>query len=109
MLRRRNMANTAKIIDGKAISASIREQIKQDTKGFITKTGVKPGLAVILVGEDPASKIYVRNKKKAIEDLLKYNSQRHRNKQERSCLPSESPRYAGISREMLSLPLPALK
>lgn len=69
MLRRRNMANTAKIIDGKAISASIREQIKQDTKGFITKTGVKPGLAVILVGEDPASKIYVRNKKKACEDV----------------------------------------
>ena len=63
------MANTAKIIDGKAISASIREQIKQDTKGFITKTGVKPGLAVILVGEDPASKIYVRNKKKACEDV----------------------------------------
>lgn len=69
MFRRRNMANTAKIIDGKAISASIREQIKQDTKGFITKTGVKPGLAVILVGEDPASKIYVRNKKKACEDV----------------------------------------
>ncbi len=59
----------AVIIDGKAISAKIREEIKIDTKRFIMNTGVTPGLAVILVGEDPASKIYVRNKKKACEEV----------------------------------------
>lgn len=56
------------IIDGKATSASIREEIKAETAALCEK-GVRPGLAVIIVGEDPASKIYVRNKKKACEEV----------------------------------------
>lgn len=56
-------------IDGKATSAKRREAIFAETKELIEKTGVRPGLAVILVGDDPASAIYVRNKKKGCEDM----------------------------------------
>ena len=47
-----------KIIDGKALSTSLRIELKEK----IAKMDKKPGLAVVLVGEDPASQIYVRNK-----------------------------------------------
>ena len=53
------------IIDGKAISAEIRRELAEKTKDFKEKNGFAPGLAVIIVGEDPASKVYVRNKHKA--------------------------------------------
>jgi len=56
---------TAQILDGRALSASLRECLKRDTAELVAKHGRAPGLAVILVGEDPASQIYVRNKKKA--------------------------------------------
>lgn len=59
----------AKIIDGKAISAQIRSEIRDE----ITESGIKPGLAVILVGDDPASAVYVRNKKKACEEVGIYS------------------------------------
>ena len=63
----------AEIIDGKAISAEVREQIKADSAEFEKNTGIKPGLAVIIVGEDPASKIYVRNKARACEEVGFYS------------------------------------
>lgn len=58
----------SKIIDGKAVSAFVKENIKKEVASLKEK-GITVGLAVILVGEDPASKIYVANKKKACEDL----------------------------------------
>lgn len=63
----------AKIIDGKAISAEIRGEIKAETQAFIEKHGVTPGLAVIIVGNDPASQVYVRNKRKACEEVGFYS------------------------------------
>ncbi len=54
-----------KIIDGKAISKTIREGLKKDIK----KAGITPGLAVVLVGENPASQTYVNSKKKACEKV----------------------------------------
>ena len=51
----------AKLIDGKAISAAVRAEIKENTQKLIADTGVTPGLAVIIVGSDPASQVYVRN------------------------------------------------
>lgn len=57
------------IIDGKAISAAEREDIKAETEEFIKERGYRPGLAVVIVGEDPASKVYVRNKHKACEQV----------------------------------------
>ena len=55
----------AKIIDGKKIAAKVRADIKERAATFASETGVVPGLAVIIVGEDPASKVYVRNKHRA--------------------------------------------
>lgn len=59
----------ATIIDGKAVSAAIREEIAKEVETFKAQTGVTPGLAVIIVGEDPASTVYVRNKHKACLDV----------------------------------------
>ena len=63
----------ANIIDGKLVSANVRAELSEKTVAFKEKHGYAPGLAVIIVGEDPASKIYVRNKKKACEEIG-YNS-----------------------------------
>ena len=63
----------AQIIDGKAIAASARLDIAQRGQAFFEKTGVRPGLAVVIVGEDPASKVYVRNKKKGCEEAGFYS------------------------------------
>lgn len=63
----------AKIIDGKAISAQIRAEIKQQTIDFELKNGFKPGLAVIIVGNDAASQVYVRNKKRACDEVGFYS------------------------------------
>lgn len=54
----------ANLIDGKAFSAKLREKIASQVKVIKDKHGVTPGLAVVLVGEDPASQVYVRNKGK---------------------------------------------
>lgn len=59
----------AKIIDGKAISAQIREEIKEEVAEFTAKHGFAPSLTVVIVGEDPASQVYVRNKHKACEQV----------------------------------------
>ena len=59
----------AKIIDGKLTSAAIRAELKEE----IASLGVRPGLAVILVGDDPASAVYVRNKKRACEEIGVYS------------------------------------
>ena len=56
---------TAKLIDGKMIAASIRERLKNDVAEFQNSTNLTPKLAAILVGEDPASQVYVRNKEQA--------------------------------------------
>jgi len=57
----------ASIIDGRKISAAVREQISKDTADFVAATGVTPHLAAVLVGDDPASQVYVRNKERACE------------------------------------------
>lgn len=58
---------SAQILDGKAIALELRESIKQEVDRQVEAGNVRPGLAVILVGEDPASQVYVRNKKIACE------------------------------------------
>lgn len=52
----------AQIIDGKAIAADVRKQVAADVKTLQAEHGITPGLAVVLVGEDPASRVYVKNK-----------------------------------------------
>ncbi len=60
---------TASIIDGKAIAESVREQVRQSVIQMKEEYGYSPGLATVLVGEDPASATYVRSKRKTCEDL----------------------------------------
>ena len=64
----------AKIIDGKALAQSIKENIALEVAALKEK-GVTPGLAVILVGDDPASKVYVNNKKKACAQVGIYSEE----------------------------------
>ena len=59
----------ADIIDGKETAKQVREELKHEVADFQERTGLKPGLCVILVGEDSASKVYVRNKHKACKDV----------------------------------------
>ncbi len=59
---------TANIIDGKAIAAGLRDNIRQQVEARLQQGRRAPELAVILVGQDPASEVYVRNKRKACED-----------------------------------------
>ena len=63
----------AELIDGKAIAAQIRAQIAQEVLKLQEDQGVTPGLAVVLAGDDPASKTYVRNKEKACEEAGIYS------------------------------------
>ena len=56
---------TARLIDGKAAAAALRADVAVEVAKFRVATGRVPGLAVVLVGEDPASAVYVRNKGKA--------------------------------------------
>jgi len=60
---------SAQILDGKAISAKIRSQVKQQVDEILAQGQRPPGLAVILVGENPASAVYVRNKRNACEQV----------------------------------------
>ena len=63
----------AQLIDGKRISAEIRQEIKAETEQFKQEYGYAPGLAVVIVGEDPASQVYVRNKARACEEVGFYS------------------------------------
>ncbi len=59
----------AKIIDGKAVAEEMREEMKTQVEELKEKYGLTPGLAVVLVGEDAASQVYVRNKARACDKL----------------------------------------
>ncbi len=62
----------AQIIDGKKISTEIRDEIAQEVSALVAR-GVAPGLAVIIVGENPASKVYVRNKGRGCAEVGMYS------------------------------------
>jgi methylenetetrahydrofolate dehydrogenase (NADP+) / methenyltetrahydrofolate cyclohydrolase len=59
----------ARTIDGKAVAAAVRERVKVDVVAYEEEFGRVPGLATVLVGEDPASEIYVRNKRRLSEEV----------------------------------------
>ena len=64
---------SATIIDGKKVSLDVRRRLKEETEAFKAGTGITPGLAVVLVGNDPASAVYVRNKHRACEEIGFYS------------------------------------
>ncbi|WP_425395320.1 bifunctional methylenetetrahydrofolate dehydrogenase/methenyltetrahydrofolate cyclohydrolase FolD [Aeoliella sp.] len=71
------MSDTAQIIDGKAIAKQIRDELAVEVVEFIQNNSVVPCLAAVLVGDDPASEVYVRAKRKAC-DHVGIDSQLHR-------------------------------
>jgi methylenetetrahydrofolate dehydrogenase (NADP+)/methenyltetrahydrofolate cyclohydrolase len=75
--------SVAQIIDGKEIAAKVRAEVAAEVARLVKEHGIKPGLAVVLVGEDPASKVYVANKAKQTVEVG-MNSWEHR-------LPAETP------------------
>jgi methylenetetrahydrofolate dehydrogenase (NADP+) / methenyltetrahydrofolate cyclohydrolase len=56
------------VIDGKAVAAEVVETVKQKTAQLVSEAGVTPGLAVVIVGEDPASQVYVSSKSKKAKE-----------------------------------------
>lgn len=66
----------AQLIDGKAVAARVRAEVKEDVERLLQERGYVPGLAVVRVGEDPASRIYVAGKKKAAAEVG-FNSWEH--------------------------------
>lgn len=66
---------TAKRIDGKAKAEQLAQSITQQTATLLGEHGIKPGLAVVIIGEDPASQVYVRNKKRRAESCGFYSVQ----------------------------------
>jgi len=67
----------ANIIDGKRIAGEIRQKLKEQTQEFFVKTNRKPGLAVILVGDDAASSVYVKNKIATCSEVGFYSNSCH--------------------------------
>jgi methylenetetrahydrofolate dehydrogenase (NADP+) / methenyltetrahydrofolate cyclohydrolase len=60
---------TATLIDGKAVSQQVRAEVRDEVEAWVAGGGQRPGLATVLVGEDPASAVYVRNKQKACAEV----------------------------------------
>lgn len=100
----------ATIIDGKALAAQVRQEVADEVKQLKAK-GIVPGLAVIIVGDDPASRVYVNNKKKDCSDVGIYS--------EEIALPADTPQdqllalvkslnnRSDINGILCQLPLPA--
>ncbi len=59
----------ARVIDGKAVAAAVRERVKVDVAAYVEEAGRVPGLATVLVGEDPASQVYVGMKRRNTEEV----------------------------------------
>lgn len=60
---------SARILDGKALAARLRQELAQEVTAAVASGKPRPGLATIIVGEDPASQVYVRNKRRACEEV----------------------------------------
>src|SRR5204862_1214604 len=59
----------ALIIDGKAVDKEVQKQLKEEVDGLERRWGMVPGLGVVLVGDDPGSHLYVKNKEKACKEV----------------------------------------
>ena len=102
---------SAQILDGKKIAAEIREQVHQEVDALLKKGHRQPGLAVIQMGSDPASSVYVRNKHNACDKacILSFKHELPENTSESTLLElvdqlNEDPTVDGI---LVQLPLPA--
>jgi methylenetetrahydrofolate dehydrogenase (NADP+)/methenyltetrahydrofolate cyclohydrolase len=101
---------SAKIIDGKAIAARVREQVALEVEELVRETGRRPGLATVLVGDDPGSAVYVAGKQRACQEVgmqafdrrLAADSSAERIAEELHALNADE----AVSGVLLQLPLP---
>lgn len=100
----------ATIIDGREAAARVREEVAREVQQFSAETGRRPGLATILVGDDPASEIYVRNKRKSSSEVGIADYHRHlpadSKQEEVAAVIDECNRNSEISGILLQLPVP---
>ena len=99
----------AKLLMGKEVSARIKSELKEEVEKLKAE-GINPGLAVIIVGEDPASQVYVKNKEKACEECgiysEKYALSENTTQEELLSLIDELNKKSSISGILVQLPLP---
>jgi len=100
----------ARIIDGKEISKRIRGEISEEVEAIVKSGKPRPGLAVVLVGENPASQVYVRMKKKACEEVgiksFGYELPETTSQEELEALVNELNNNPEINGILVQLPLP---
>jgi methylenetetrahydrofolate dehydrogenase (NADP+) / methenyltetrahydrofolate cyclohydrolase len=60
---------TARLIDGKTVAAQVKAEVREQIETLVARGGRRPGLAVVMVGQNPASQVYVRGKRKACEEV----------------------------------------
>ena len=98
------------LIDGKALAAEMRQQLAERVKQFKAQRGKEVGLAVVLVGEDPASQVYVRNKIRACEEVgirsFAYRLPAETSQQEVEALVDELVAAENVHGILVQLPLP---
>ena len=99
-----------KLIDGKAFAAGVRAQVAEGVAAFVATQGRKPGLAVVLVGDDPASAVYVRNKGKMTVavgmESLEYRRPAETGQDELLALIAELNADPAVDGILVQLPLP---
>lgn len=99
------------LIDGKALAAQLRQEIREKSENFRRERGKDIGLAVILVGEDPASQVYVRNKIKACEEVgvksFSYHLPAETTEEQLISLVDELVAADNVHGILVQLPLPA--
>ena len=98
------------LIDGKALAAKMRGELKEKVSAFCAERGKDIGLAVVLVGEDPASQVYVRNKIKACEEVgirsFAYRLPEDTSEEQLSSLIEELVASENVHGILVQLPLP---
>jgi methylenetetrahydrofolate dehydrogenase (NADP+)/methenyltetrahydrofolate cyclohydrolase len=102
---------SATIIDGRAVAQEVRAQVARDVVAFVEETGITPGLATVLVGDDPASAVYVAMKRRACEEVGIADHHRHLpagvSQDEVVALLRELNADPTVSGILLQLPVPA--
>jgi methylenetetrahydrofolate dehydrogenase (NADP+)/methenyltetrahydrofolate cyclohydrolase len=101
----------ARVIDGKAVAATVRERVKVDVAAYQEEAGRVPGLATVLVGEDPASHVYVGMKRRACEEVgmrsVHHEPEASIREEELLDLVRELNEDDGVDGILVQMPLPA--
>lgn len=110
MVKKEKKRQTAEIIDGKALAKALRESIARHVEVLVGDHKILPGLAVVIVGADPASQIYVRNKKKLAEEAgirsFSYDLPQNTSQDELLKLVQRLNKDAKVHGILVQLPLP---